>query len=141
MKNFDSTNKNKKLETEHFIQLIRIAFSNNIISRTERELLYRTGGKLGFSVVEVEALIEKTVNSDYVPPNEFPERFGHAYDLVRMTLADGRIDKNEMKLVNGYLEKTGFREGEIPRLLLFLLKGIKDNRSVEELSAIYMKDQ
>jgi hypothetical protein len=141
MKNTDPSDNSRKLETEHFIQLIRIAFSNSVISRTERELLYRTGGKLGFSLAEVEALIEKTVISDYAPPHELPVRFEHAYDLIRMTLADGRIDKSEMKLVTGYIEKTGFMESEIPRLILLLLKGIKDNRSVEELFALYMKDR
>jgi hypothetical protein len=141
MKNTDPSDKNKKLHTEHFKQLIRIAFSNGIISRAERELLYRTGGKLGFSVAEVESLTEHTVNSDYVPPDDLKVRFGHAYDLIRMTLADGKIDKNEMKLVSGYIEKTGFRENELPRMILLLLKGIKDNRSMEELFAIYMKDQ
>jgi hypothetical protein len=141
MKNMEPFDNNKKLETEHFKQLIRIAFSNGIISRTERELLYRSGGRLGFSVAEVESLIENTINSDYVPSGELKVRFGHAYDLIRMTLADGRIDKSEMKLVSGYIEKTGFRESELPRLILLLLKGIKDSRSVEELFAIYMKDQ
>lgn len=141
MKNIKLSDKGRKLETEHFIQLIRIAFSNSIISRTERELLFRMGGRLGFSVAEVESLIERTVNSDYVPPDELSVRFGHAYNLIRMTLADGSIDKNEMKLVNGYIEKTGFREIEIPRLILLLLKGVKENKSREELFAIYSKDQ
>jgi hypothetical protein len=140
MKNIDSFGKSKQRETEHFIQLIRIAFSNKIISRTERELLYRMGGRLGFSVVEVEALIEKTVNSDYVPPDNPSIRFEHAYDLVRMTLADGSMDRNEMKLVNGYLAKTGFKESEIPGLLLLLLKGIKENKSRQDLFEIYMKN-
>jgi hypothetical protein len=141
MNNIDLTDKSRKLETEHFIQLIRIAFSNNIISRNERELLYRMGGRLGFSVTEVEALIVRTVNSEYVPPDEFQERFGHAYNLIKMTLADGKIDKNEMKLVTGYIEKTGFKESEIPRLILLLLKGVKENKSRDELFAIYLKDQ
>jgi hypothetical protein len=139
MKNIDSLE--KKRQTEHFIQLIRIAFSNNIISRTERELLYRMGGRLGFSVAEVEALIEKTVNSDYFPPDNLTERFGYAFDLVKMTLADGSIDKNEMKLVNLYIAKAGFKESEMPGLILLLIKGIRNNRSREELFVTYMKNQ
>jgi hypothetical protein len=140
MKNIYLSDKGRKQETEHLIQLIRIAFSNSIISRTERELLYRMGGRLGFSVAEVEALIERTANSDYVPPDELPERFGHAYNLIRMTLADGSMDRNEMKLVSGYMAKTGFKENEIPSLLLLLLKGIKEHKSREDLFEIYMKN-
>jgi hypothetical protein len=140
MKNIDSFDNSKERETEHFIQLICIAISNSIISRTERELLYRMGGRLGFSVVEVEALIERTVNSEYVPPDKPSIRFEHAYDLIKMTLADGSMDKNEMKLVNWYMAKAGFKESEIPRLILLLLKGIKEHKGREELLAIYMKD-
>lgn len=140
MKNIDSSNKSKPRETEHFIQLIRIAFSNNILSRNERDLLYRMGGRLGFSVFEVESLIERTVNSDYIPPDNPSIRFEHAYDLIKMTLADGSMDRDEMKLVNGYLAKTGFKESEIPRLLLLLLKGIKENKSREDLFKIYLKN-
>jgi hypothetical protein len=129
MKNIDSFDNSKERETEHFIQLICIAISNSIISRTERELLYRMGGRLGFSV-----------NSEYVPPDKPSIRFEHAYDLIKMTLADGSMDKNEMKLVNWYMAKAGFKESEIPRLILLLLKGIKEHKSREELLAIYMKD-
>ncbi len=74
-------------------------------------------------------------------PMNLSVRFGHAYNLIRMTLADGSMDKNEMKLVNGYLAKTGFKEIEIPRLILLLLKGMKENKSREDLFAIYSKDQ
>lgn len=130
----------KNTDTEHFIRLIRIAISNRVISRSEKELLYRTGGKLGFSFSEVEALIEETVNLDYIPPEKPSERFEHVYDLIKMTLADGSIDKNEMKMVNAYMEKTGFKEIEIPGLLLLLLKGIRENTSRDELFKIYMKN-
>jgi hypothetical protein len=131
----------KNTDTEHFIRLIRIAISNHTISRAEKELLFRIGGKSGFSFSEVEALIEETVKLEYIPPDNLSERFDHVYDLIKMTLADGSIDKNEMKMVNGYMEKTGFKESEIPGLLLLLLKGIKENRSREELFAIYQKDR
>lgn len=130
----------KNTDTEHFTRLIRIAISNRIISRSEKELLFRTGGKLGFSFSEVEALIEETVNLDYIPPEKLSERFEHVYDLIKMTLADGSIDKNEMKMVNAYMEKTGFKEIEIPGLLLLLLKGIRENTSRDELFKIYMKN-
>ncbi len=141
MKNLNLNTNDRQRETEHFIQLIRIAFSNKVISRAESELLYRMGGRLGFSVAEIEALIEKTVRSEFVASDELSVRFGHAYNLIRMTLADGSIDKNEMKMVSSYIERTGFKEFEIPRLILLLLKGVKENKSREELLAIYAKDQ
>lgn len=140
MKNTDPSDNRNKLETEHFVRLIRIAVSNHIISRAERELLFRMGGRSGFSFSEVEAMIERTVNSEYVPPENLSKRFEHVYDLIKMTLADGSIDKNEMKLVNSYIERTGFNDNEIPGLLLLLLKGIRENITRDELFEIYVRN-
>jgi hypothetical protein len=56
-----------------------------------------------------------------------------------MMLADGIVDKDEMRLASGFAVKSGFVESEIPRLLVLLISGIKDGKHQEELFEVFKK--
>jgi hypothetical protein len=58
---------------------------------------------------------------------------------VKMILADGVIDKNEMRLANDLAAKSGFQESEIPSLLVLLIRGIKEGKDEEDLFESYKK--
>ena len=131
----------KKDNIEYFVHLVRIALADDVITENEMELLHRIGKKLGFTEPEIDNLIETTGKSDYIPPYELFKRFEQIYDIVRMALADGVIDKNEMILASGFASKSGFKESEIPHLLVILISGIKQGKDEEELFEIYKKDQ
>jgi hypothetical protein len=131
----------KKQNIEFFIYLVRIAMADSIISNSEMKLLHRMGKKLGFTDPEIDNLIETTGKADYIPSNELSKRFEQVYDIVMMTLVDGVIDKNEMRLVRGFIVKSGFKENEIPYLLILLTGGIKQGKSEEELFEVYKKEK
>lgn len=131
----------KKHNKEYFVHLVRIAKADDIVSHHELELLNRIGKKLGFTDPEIEALIETTGKSDYFPPYELSKRFDQVYEIVKMTLADGVIDKNEMKLASSFAVKSGFDEDEIPILLVNLIQGIKEGKDEEELFEVYKKNR
>jgi hypothetical protein len=131
----------KKLNIEYFVHLVRIAMADNIIGNSEMELLHRMGKKLGFTDPEINNLIETKGRSDYIPPNELSKRFERVYDVVMMTLVDGAIDKNEMRLVRGFIVKSGFKEREIPYLLILLIGGIGQGKNEEELFEVYKKEK
>jgi uncharacterized tellurite resistance protein B-like protein len=138
MNDLNSSNqKNSKLHAEYFVQLVQIAISNSIICSSEMELLHRMGKKMGINDLEIDTLIEKTLEMDYVPPEKLSARFEMVYGLVKMTMADGSIDKNEMQLVNGFIAKAGFSEKDIPNLLLLLIRGIRQNKNAVELFKVY----
>jgi uncharacterized tellurite resistance protein B-like protein len=131
----------KKQNLEYFIHLVRIAKVDDMISKSESELLRRIGYKLGFTDPEIDKLIEATDKSDYTPPYELSKRFDQVYEIVKMTLADGVIDKKEMRLASGFAVKSGFNEVEIPKLLVLLIKGIKEGKDEEELFEEYKKER
>jgi hypothetical protein len=131
----------KKQNIEFYTHLVRIAKADDIISNTELELLHRIGRKLGFTDPEIDSLIETTGKSDYIPPYELSKRFEQVYEIVKMTLADGAIDKNEMRLASSFAVKSGFIESEIPTLLVLLLRGIKEGKDEEELFEEYKKER
>lgn len=131
----------KKQNIEYFVHIVRIAKADDIVSNTELELLHRIGRKLGLTDPEIEKLIETTGKSDYIPPYELSKRFDQVYEIVKMTLADGIIDKNEMRLATGFAIKSGFNEDEIPNLLVLLIHGIRDGKDEEELFEAYKKER
>jgi uncharacterized tellurite resistance protein B-like protein len=130
----------EKQNTDYFVHLVRIAMVDDRVSDAELQLLRRFGKTLGFNHIEIENLINTTAKSDYIPPIELSERFEQVYGIVKMTLADGLIDKNEMRLASSFAIKSGFREQEIPKLLLLLIDGVKQGKEARELFETYGKE-
>ena len=122
-----------KVNTEYYINLIRIALADDVISTKELELLHRVSKRLGFTVEETDHLIRTTGKSDYTPPLELRARFDQIYEIVNMTLVDGAINKNEMYLASSFATKSGFNEKEIPGMLVLLLNGIRQGKNKDEL--------
>jgi len=129
----------KKQDKEHFKHLIQVALADGIIEDNELKMLHRLGKNMGFTDPEIDDLLESTKNSTYNPPYELSKRFGQLYSVVKMVLADGKIDNNEMRLTTGIAIKSGFEETEIPTLLALLMNGIKNGADEEDLFNLYTK--
>jgi hypothetical protein len=129
----------KKDNKDYFVQLVRSAKADDIIRNSELELLHSIGKKLGFTEPEIINLIAMTDKTDYIPPYELSKRFDQVYEIVRMIMADGVAENNEMKLAEGFAIRSGFSEEEIPNLLALLLRGIEEGKDEEELFEVYKK--
>ncbi len=131
----------KKQNIEYFIHIVRIAMADDIITNAELAFLHRIGRKLGFTDPEIDKLIALTGKSDYTPPYEFSKRFEQVYEIVKMTLADGEIDNQEMRLASAFAIKSGFKENEIPGLLKMIILGIREGKDEEDLFELYKKER
>jgi uncharacterized tellurite resistance protein B-like protein len=131
----------KKQNREYFVHLVRIAKSDDVISNPEKELLHRIGRKLGLTDPEIDNLVLTTDKSDYIPPYELSKRFDQVYEIVKMTMADGTIDRNEMRLARAFAVKSGFNDSEIPKLLDMLSNGIIEGKDEEDLFDVYKKQR
>jgi len=129
----------KKQDKEHFKHLIQVALADGVIEDNESKMLHRLGKNMGFTDPEIDDLLESTKNSTYNPPYELSKRFEQLYSVVKMVLADGKIDNNEMRLATGIAIKSGFEETEIPALLALLMNGIKNGDDEEDLFNLYKK--
>lgn len=131
----------KKQDKEHFINLIQVALADGIIDNSELEMLHRFGRKVGLTKIEIDDLIESSSNNTYTQPYELFKRFEQVYDIVKMVLADGIIDQNEMRLANNFAMKSGFPDNEIPQLLNLLILGIKEGKDEDDLFEMYKKSK
>ena len=129
----------KKQNKGFFIHLVKIAMADGIIWNTELDLLHNMGKKLGFTEPEIKNLIDTAAKLDYDPPYELAKRFEQLYDIVKMTMSDGQIDNHEMRLASAFATKSGFKDSEIPALLVLMMRGIKDGKDEEDLFEVYKK--
>jgi uncharacterized tellurite resistance protein B-like protein len=127
----------RKQNKEHFKHLIQVAIADGNINDSEMLLLHQLGGKMGFTEPEIIDLIESTKNEAVVPPYELSKRFEQMYEIVKMILADGKIDNNEMRLATRLAIKYGFGENETSGLLILLINGIKKGECEDDLFNIY----
>lgn len=129
----------KKQDKEHFMHLIQVALADGTIDDVELKMLNRLGKNMGFTDPEIDSLLESGKNQAYYPPYELTKRFEQFYGIVKMVLADGKIDDNEMSLASRLALKSGFAESEIPALLSLLITGIKNGEDDEDLFKVYKK--
>ena len=129
----------RKQDKEHFKHLIQVALADGIIEDMELKMLHRLGKNMGLTDPEIDDLLESTKKSSYNPPYELAKRFEQLYGIVKMVLADGKIDNNEMRMTTGLALKSGFVEQEIPALLSLLISGIKNGEDEEDLFKVYKK--
>lgn len=129
----------RKQDKEHFRHLVDIAIADGIIEDEEHKMLKRIGKNLGLTDAEIEELIDSSKNTTYNPPYELKKRFEQMYAIVKMVLADGKIENNEMRLATNIGLKSGFTETEIPVLLSVLIGGIRNEEDEDDLFDQYRK--
>ena len=129
----------RKQDKEQFKDLIQVALADGIIDDVELKMLHRMGKNKGFTDPEIDELLESAKKSAYIPPYELAKRFEQLYDIVKMVLADDKIDNTEMRMASGLALKSGFAEAEIPPLLSLLIKGVREREDEEDLFKQYKK--
>lgn len=70
---------------------------------------------------------------------ELSKRFDHVYGIVKMILADGAIDKQEIRMASTFAVQSGFKENEIPALMGLLIHGIREGKDEEDLFETFRK--
>jgi len=129
----------RKQVKEHFKHLVEIALADGTIEEEELKMLNRMGRNLGLTEPEVNELMDSTKKSGYNPPYELSKRFEQLYGIIKMVLADGKIDDKEMRLATNIAIRSGFPEHEVPGLLSLLIDGINNEVDEEDLFFQYRK--
>lgn len=129
----------RKQDKEHFKHLVDIAMADGVIEEQEHKMLNRIGKNLGLTEEEVNNLIDSSKKAAYNPPYELKKRFEQMYAIVKMVLADGKIENNEMRLATNIGLKSGFTEAEMPVLMSVLIGGIRNEEDEDDLFDQYRK--
>lgn len=140
------TDNGRIINKENFITLIQVAQADGSIGTGELSLLHRYGRRFSLTDPEIDRLIASEVSHAYKPPYELEKRFAHLYDAAMVMNADSIISEEEKRLFRKLAIAGSFSEEVIPRLLDFILDGIREGLDEEELfekfrKAKYLKNQ
>ena len=93
---------------DHFASIVRIAFSNNVISQEEKDFLDRLAHKLNISKETYLKIFKNYKSHPINPPISKEARIERLYDLVRMVYIDDIKDTDQVKLLNKIVIGLGF---------------------------------
>ena len=98
------TNRNQ----DHFASIVRVAFSDDIISLEEKKFLDRLAHKLDISKETYLKIFKNYKSHPINPPISKEARIERLYDLVRMVCVDDIKDADEVRLLNKIVIGIGF---------------------------------
>lgn len=127
------THHGKRVNKEHYLNLIQVSRSDGKIEPEELEVLHKEGKRFGLTDPEIDKLIEAESNHHYHAPYSLHDKFEHLYNVAEMILADNVITEGEKKMIRRFAIEAGFSDKAIDRLLILLFEGIEKNESEESL--------
>jgi hypothetical protein len=120
----------------HFLNLYSIALADFQIETVELEALYNIGQEKGVEKSEIDELILHPDKVRFILPETLEEKIIYLYDFAKIIIADGIIDKNEIKSLELFCNRFGFEEINVPAIREFLINSAKENKNIEELLLI-----
>lgn len=130
----------KRVNKEHYINLLQISRADGKIDATELELLHKEGRKFGLTDPEIDMIIKAEAHHHYNPPYSLVEKFEHLYNIAEMIVADDVITEGEKKLLTKFAIEAGFSDKTITKLIDLLLTGIQQGEDEEDLFHRFKKD-
>lgn len=88
-----------KQEIGHFASVVKIAQTDDIITEGEQKLLDRTARRLHISEEEYTAILKSPEKYPVNAPISYDERLERLYRLTKMTLADEKVDEDQVFLM------------------------------------------
>lgn len=100
-----------------FQNLYLVAAANGHISPEEQEFLLEVAHNLGLSQAEVDEVMDRYPDLDFVIPEDREEAFFSLKNLVYMMIVDGEIDAQEYALCLRFAGEIGLGQPDIEAIL------------------------
>ena len=124
----------KKQDKGHFKNLLLIAKADGKLTEEENTLLNRIGKNIGLSQEQINEIINNPSKYPVIPPISKIERMQQMVELIKMMIADGEIDKNEMNLLDIMAVRLGYKsidDVDVKKAIEMLLNG-DDTETIAE---------
>ncbi|MES2629245.1 MAG: TerB family tellurite resistance protein [Bacteroidota bacterium] len=124
-------------EKASFVNLVAVALADGHITHEEYDLLYIIGKRFGAAAEEVDEIITAYQLLHFEAPDNDDEKLTQFINLIRMMLADGVVDANELKLINSFATGLGFDQARTNVLIRTISEMVvEENSDGEILNAI-----
>jgi uncharacterized tellurite resistance protein B-like protein len=120
----------------HFLNLYSMALADTQIDTSELEALYKIGQEKGIEKSEIDYVILNPDKVKFSFPDTLEEKIVYLFDFAKIIIADGIVDKNEIKTLELFCNRFGFEETNASAITEFLISSAKDNKQTDELLLI-----
>ena len=125
---------------KHLRNLVALANSDGHLHKDERALIYRIGEKYGLKKRQVTFIIEDVKQQELFVPEKDDDKMDQLYDLLQMIYADGVVDDNEVIFCKDVVNKFGYKETLVDKLLDIFKKGDPVSTDWNDIKAQLIKD-
>jgi hypothetical protein len=116
---------------DHFASIVRVAFSDNIISQEEKDFLDRLAHNLDISKETYLSIFKNYKSHPINPPISQESRIERLYDLARMVYADDIKDAHEVTMLRKIAIGLGFQTETVSEVVNTSLKLVSDKVDFE----------
>jgi len=116
----------------HFLNLYQMAMTDGDFSPHEWKLLYQLAKERNIPNEDLDHILLNTSGKIEIP-KDVETRIEYLYDLVRMILADGKIDEDERITLKKYCKKFEFLDENIDAISEYLIESVKAGKSKIEV--------
>jgi hypothetical protein len=117
----------------HFLNLYAMALTDSQFDEKEIYLLYKISEEKGVPKGEIDNLLLNPATLRFHFPENVEERIEYLYDYAKMILADGRVDDNEMKMLEKFCLRMGFSQENNASIMEFLISAARNQVPNTEL--------
>ena len=108
---------------KHLRNLVALANADGHLHKEERALIYRLGEKYGLKERQVTKILENDKEHQLYVPEKDDEKMDQLFDLLQMVYADGVVDDNEVEFCKDVVDKFGYKESLVEKLIDLFEKG------------------
>lgn len=121
-----------KTAKAHVRNLVALAKSDGVLSKSEVECIFKIGLKKGLSKDKVRQII-KSETSEYSIPTTMEGVFEQLYDIVLVVLADGIVKDKEITFAANIAEQFGIRTTVKELLIVRMIQDVEMGKEKAEI--------
>ena len=123
---FNVFNKNEEAKNKsHIKNLLEVAISDGELDDRELELIITIAGKFDIAREEVVTMKENHKDIEFTPPSSYSAKVKLMEDLVKVLLADKKIEEEEIKICKELAIKLKLNSLVVDDLIDSILNSLK----------------
>jgi len=129
---FSRLKKDRSISEGHVKNLLEMALANGFFDEKENELLQEIAKE---RKINLKVLDQIKIDPSSIPwkiPEDESERFSQFYDLVKMMMADGNIDYEEVRLCQNFAVQFGYNKKYMNDIIHSVSENIKNGQDAVE---------
>ena len=118
----------------HFSAIVRVALSDDQITKEEQRFLDKLAFKLGISSDDYKEILKQPNKYPINPPVLYTRRIERLYDLSRMVFADDQLGSNQRSILTRLALALGFTPGNVEYIVDKALILVRERVSLDEFA-------